>query len=152
MTICQIARFTSAVIILTASVSVAQEARRFATKGTTELGGSMTLQSSTPVTNGNTGDATTVFSFQPFVGYFIDDGFEFGLDPFGITSITFSGSSFTQVMVLVAPSYNFRTEGIAYPFIEALLGFTSQSNGSSLSGFTWGGRGGVKLAITDKGL
>ena len=55
-------------------------------------------------------------------------------------------------MILVAPSYNFQTEGIAYPFIEALLGYTSQSDGSSRSGFSWGGRGGVKIAVTDKGL
>lgn len=139
---------TLAIIASLASVSFAQEARKFAAKGCTELGGSVSFQSLTPVTNGNTGDAVTIFSFAPFIGYFVADGFEIGVNPLGITSV----SSTTQIMILAAPSYNFTTEGIAYPFIEALLGYTSQSNGSSRSGFTWGGRGGVKLAVTDKGL
>jgi len=141
-----------AVLIVFASISPAQETKKFALKGSTELGGSISFQSLTPVSNGNTGDATTIFSLAPYIGYFVADGFEIGLNPLGITSISLSGSSATQVMIFAAPSYNFKTEGIAYPFIEALLGYTSQSNGSSRSGFSWGGRGGVKLAVTDKGL
>jgi len=141
-----------AVHIVFASVSSAQETKKFALKGSTELGGSISFQSLTPVSNGNTGNVTTIFSLAPYVGYFVTDGFEIGLNPLEITSISLSGSSATQVMIFAAPSYNFKTEGIAYPFIEALLGYTFQSNGSSRSGFSWGGRGGVKLAVTDKGL
>ena len=144
--------FTLAMIVCIASVSFAQDGKKFATKGSTELGGSISFQSLTPVSNGNTGTTTTIFSLAPFIGYFVTDGFEIGLNPLGITSIGFSGSSTTQIMILAAPSYNFKTEGIVYPFIEALLGYTSQSNGSSRSGFSWGGRGGIKLAVTDKGL
>lgn len=138
--------------VLFASISNAQEMKKFALKGSTELGGSISFQSLTPVSNGNTGDATTVFSLMPYIGYFVTDGFEIGLNPLGIASYSFSGNSTTQVMIFAAPSYNFKTEGIAYPFIEALLGYTSQSDGSTRSGFSWGGRGGVKLAITNQGL
>lgn len=141
-----------ALLLFAASVSSAQEKERFALKGSTELGGSISFQSLTPVSNGNTGEATTVFSIAPYIGYFVADGFEIGVNPLGITSVSFSGSSATQIMILAAPSYNFRTGGIGYPFIEALFGYTSQSNGSSRSGFSWGGRGGVKLAVTEKGL
>jgi hypothetical protein len=144
--------FTLAMIVCIASVSFAQDGKKFATKGSSELGGSISFQSLTPVSNGNTGDATTIFSLAPFIGYFVTDGFEIGLNPLGITSISYSGSSATQIMILAAPSYNFKTEGIVYPFIEALLGYSSQSNGSTRSGFSWGGRGGVKLAVTDTGL
>ena len=140
--------------LLIAAQSNAQEPRKFATMGTTELGGSISFISSTPVYNGNTGTATTIFSLAPFIGYFVSDGFEIGVDPLGVTVISSSGSSsYTQVMIFAAPSYNFKTNGNTYPFIEGLLGYASQSSGSSSnSGFSWGGRGGVKLAVTDKGL
>ncbi len=146
---------TSLIVVmlaLPAQVSLAQETNRFALRGCTELGGSISFQSVTPVSNGNSGDATTVFSLSPFIGYFPADGFEIGVNPFGITSATHSGHTATQVMIFAAPSYNFKTEGIAYPFIEALIGYTSQTDGSTFSGFSWGGRAGVKLAVTGKGL
>jgi hypothetical protein len=133
-------------------VSVAQDGKKFASKGSTELGGSISFQSVTSVYNGKTGDATTVFSLAPFVGFFVADGFEIGVNPLGITSISYSGHSATQIMIFAAPSYNFDTDGIVYPFIEALIGYTSQSSSSSRSGFSWGGRGGIKLAVTGKGL
>jgi hypothetical protein len=145
-----------AIIVCIASVSFAQEGKKFATKGSTELGGSISFQSLTPVSNGNTGDATTIFSVAPFIGYFVADGFEIGLNPLSITSISYpnNSDSYIQITIFAAPSYNFNTESIAYPFIEALLGYTSsQSIGWNLGGgFSWGGRGGVKLAVTDKGL
>ena len=144
--------FTLAIIMCIASMSLAQEGKKFATKGSIELGGSISFQSLTPVSNGNTGDATTIFSVAPYIGYFVTDGFEIGLNPLGFTSISYTGGSVKEVMIFAAPSYNFKTEGIIYPFIEALLGYTSFSNGSSESGFSWGGRGGVKIAVTDKGL
>lgn len=141
-------------ILFVTTETMAQEGKKFALKGSTELGGSISFQSLTPVSDGNTGTASTIFALAPYIGYFVVDGFELGLNPFGITSISYSGSSATQVAIFFAPSYNFSTQSIAYPFIEGLLGFTSQSSGSSetLSGFSWGGRGGVKLAVTDKGL
>lgn len=148
----QFAVATLAIVACIASASFAHEGKKFATKGCTELGGTISFQSLTPVFDGNTGSATTIFALAPFIGYFVSDGFEIGLNPLGLTSVSYGGSSATQIAIFAAPSYNIRTEGIAYPFIEALLGYTSQSNSSSRSGFSWGGRAGVKLAVTDKGL
>ena len=135
------------------SMSVAQESKRFALKGSTELGGSISYMSTTSVSNGTAADhALNIIALQPFVGYFVADGFEISVNPLGIESISYNGNSTTQIMVFIAPSYNFKTEGITYPFLEALVGYTSQSNGSTNSGISWGLRGGVKLALTDKGL
>jgi hypothetical protein len=145
-------------ILFVTTDTIAQEAKKFALRGATELGGSIGFTSVTPVTNGNTGSATTAFSIAPFIGYFVADGFELGVNPLGIAYTSYSGGgSVTQVMIFFAPSYNFSTQSIVYPFIEALLGYTSASasgGGSSAtaSGFSWGGRGGIKVAVTDKGL
>lgn len=130
----------------------AQENRAFATKGCTEVGGSVSLQSITPVINGANGTSTTILTVSPFIGYFIADGFELGFDPFSVAYANSSGHSSTSVMILVAPSYNFDLHDKASPFIEALVGLSSQSNGSSLSGLTWGGRAGVKIGVTGKSL
>ena len=129
--------------------SSSQGTKRFAMEGTTELGGSISFLSVTPVSNGRSGDSYTIFSFSPFIGYFITDGFELGVDPFAITT---TSGSITVVNVLVAPSYNFKTDGIAYPFVEGLLGYSSISDGSTSNGVSWGLRGGVKLAVVDQGL
>lgn len=48
--------------------------------------------------------------------------------------------------------YNFKTGGKAYPFIEALVGYTAITGGGDVSGLSWGGRMGLKIAVTDKGL
>lgn len=129
----------------------AQDVKTFATKGAVELGGNIAFESETFVSPGFTDNSVTAISLAPFVGYFVDDGFEIGVNPLGISYSSYSGSSTTQVMIFVAPSYNFKTSSIAYPFIEALLGYTAQSESGSYSatskGFSWGGRGGVKLAV-----
>ena len=116
----------AAAICILSATSFAQNGGKFATQGVTELGGNVIFESATPVVNGNTGDATTIFALEPFIGYFVSDGFELGLDPFGIISTHIPDATTTQVMILAAPSYNFKTEGIAYPFIEGLVGYTSQ--------------------------
>jgi len=138
--------------VLVGSASLAQPGKKFATAGDIELGGSISFQTTSPVYNGRTGDAMTIFSLSPFIGFFVANGLEVGLNPLGITVISYSGSSATSVMVFAAPSYNLNTGGNVYPFIEALLGYTAESNSSSVSGFSWGGRGGLKIALTGKGL
>ncbi len=147
-------RYLVIMVLLTMMVQVAsgQEQKSFATEGTGEIGGNISFQSLTPVANGVSGDATTIFAFSPFVGYFPADGFEIGLDPLGITSISSGGHSTTEVMFFVAPAYNFKTQSNVYPFIELLLGYTSQSNSSTESGFSWGGRGGVKVDVVSHAL
>lgn len=130
----------------------AQGSKTFASKGVTELGGSISFQSQTPIIDGNSLAGSSIFSFSPYVGYFVADGFELGFNPPGISTFSAGGKTVTQLTIFAAPSYNFRTEGIAYPFFEALLGYTSSSDGATQSGFSWGGRGGVKLAITGGAL
>lgn len=120
----------------------------FASPGVVELGGSLSFTSTTGVAGGQTGSSHSLFTFSPYAGVFITDGFELGFNPFQITS----GDGFSSVLILLAPSYNFRTASIAYPFIEALLGYASQSDGSSRSGFSWGLRGGAKLAVGGNSL
>jgi hypothetical protein len=116
--------------------------KSFASKGATELGGNISFQSVSGL---------SIFSFTPSVGYFVGDGFELGLDPLGISTVWSGGSASTQLTILAAPSYNFVTNGFVYPFIGALLGYTHDSGGSK-GGFTWGGSGGVKFAVTSGAL
>jgi hypothetical protein len=125
---------------------------QFASGGVVELGGNVTFQNIIPVSNGKTGNSYSVFTFAPFIGFFAADGLEIGFNPLGITYVSLSGTSYTQLRILLAPSYNFKTNGNSYPFIEGLLGYTSYSNSESYNGFSWGGRAGVKIGITDSGL
>ena len=137
-----------ATILVLSSQASAQGASGFAIKGGTELGGSLSFQSLA----GNGLTTSSLFSFTPYVGYFVADGFELGFNPLGISIRSSGHTASTSLMVLAAPSYNFHTEGVAYPFIEALLGYTSNAVGNSQGGFSWGGRGGVKLAVTGNAL
>jgi hypothetical protein len=141
------------VCIFFAATSEAQVGR-FARKGVMELGGSVSFNSITPVINGNSGNATSVFAIQPYLGYFLFDGFELGVNPLGITITSPpTGDSQTELGFFLAPAYNFYVGGIVYPFIEGLIGYTSVSQGgSSASGISFGGRGGIKVALTGKGL
>jgi hypothetical protein len=125
----------------------------FAQKGEIELGGSLGYMSSTPVYGGQTGTATSTIQLSPYFGYFISDGFELGVDPFSIVSISSGGSSMTQILFLIAPSYNFTTSGNIYPFVEGLIGYSSISGGGTTgSGLCWGLKGGIKINITGNGL
>lgn len=145
--------FSLALAFCLPSSSYSQSMKEFAKKGTFEAGGSISYQSSTFVSGGETSDdALNVFSFQPFFGYFVTDGFEIGVNPFGFTSISYGDESASEGNIFLASSYNFKAGKVTYPFIEALIGYSFSSNGSDRSGFSWGGRGGLKLAVTDKGL
>lgn len=127
-----------------------QGSEGFATKGTTEAGGSISFMSMWQVYNGQTSEASsTTLTCAPFVGYFVSDGFEIGANPLGITLYN---SGLAVINIFVAPSYNFKTEGNAFLFIEALLGYTAQTNGTTYSGVSWGGRAGVKTAVAGHAL
>jgi hypothetical protein len=132
--------------------SVSHQVGGFARKGVVELGGGITFQSLTPVQNDQTDDAITVFLMMPYIGYFVTDGFQIGVNPLGIGTMNYKNESTTAIMALLAPSYNFSTGGSAYPFVELLLGYTALSNGTERSGFTWGGRGGAKIEVGESGL
>ncbi len=130
--------------------------KSFASPGCVELGGSFsfTSQSFTYPNGGGTSPATTVMLFAPYVGYFPVKGFELGLNPFSIESISNgSGGNTTSLLFIFAPSYNFNTHSIVYPFIEGNIGYNSKSIGTSTeTGACFGARAGVKLAIATHAL
>jgi len=60
------------VIILIFFGSVSISAQGFANRGVWELGGMIGFSSTTEVYDGETGDdALTLFTFEPYVGYFV---------------------------------------------------------------------------------
>ena len=133
------------------------QTKSFAREGVTELSGSVSFQSFTEVDNDQSGDATTFFSFAPQVGYFVSDGFELGLQTGialipGLSIVTPPrGDATTVFQFFLAPSYNVVTpDGKVYPFVEAQIGYTSASSGnSSLTGFSYGARGGLKIPVVE---
>ncbi len=138
--------------------SMAQSLTGFAAKGTIELGGNISYQRTSVITQGTEFPTQTnsVFSFLPYAGYFLADGFEIGLNPLGIQTYWDSQDKITNLMVLLVPSYNFDIGGNVYPFVEAQLGYSEEIFGGSLAelnpskrdGLSWGGRAGIKLVIT----
>ena len=137
------------------TVSVAQE-QSFPLKGTIELAGTIAYANYTLVYQGQKGDATSLFSFSPQVGYFVTENFEVGLSS-GVVllpGLSFQSSgenSTTGLQLFATPAYHFSSGGSNLtPFIEAQLGYTSLASSSGLSdvkrsGFSYGGRGGVKF-------
>ena len=131
--------------------------RHFATKGVVELGGSIAFQASRPVVNGTTGDPVFLLSAAPYAGYFVLDEFELGVNPVGVAWSKDGDNTVTDIRVFAAPSYNIRTGSVVYPFVEGLAGLTvriSGTEGSSTttSGFSWGGRGGIKIGLPGRSL
>lgn len=134
-----------------------QPRKHFASPGTVELGGSMTFAASQPVTAGTTGKWIYDFSMSPYAGYFVIEGLELGINPAGVAVSNSGDTTAVQLRILFAPSYNFRTPTMVTPFVEGLAGFTSASlihSGSttSRSGFTFGGRAGIKVALIERGM
>jgi hypothetical protein len=145
--------------IMYSSTIIAQN-KPFATKGVVELAGNVSFSSFTPVSHGNTGDATSFFVLAPQIGYFLSDGVEIGLTTGisllpGLTVISPTGGESTTItQFFFSPAYNVITKNKSlYPFIEANLGYTSESAGNnSDAGFSYGGRAGVKIVAVDNFL
>jgi len=121
--------------------------RQFAVKGITEISEAVSYSNFTSVSNGETGDAFSIFTFAPQIGYFVTDGFElsFGtgislLPGFSVISPE-DGESSNLLQFFFSPGYNFQTNNSTlFPFVEAQLGFTSSSSGNNTqSGFSYGG-------------
>ena len=146
--------------IISATGTFAQQVqprKRFASPGTIELGGSMTFAASQPVLAGRTGSWVYDFSMFPYAGYFVIEGLELGINPAGVTVSNSGDTTAVQLRILFAPSYNFRTPTMVTPFVEGLAGFTSASlihsgTTTSRSGFTFGGRAGIKVALIERGM
>ena len=140
--------------ILLVSTCSSQE-KDFGKAGTVEIAGSVSFSSITPVSHGRTGEATTLLSLGPEIGYFVADGFEIGFNPGislipGVSVITPSeGEGLTIMQLFAYPAYNFHTEGNPVsPFLQVPFGYTAMtSNDFTQSGFSWGVKGGLKVTI-----
>ncbi len=141
-------------VIFSAQVAFPQTPE-YATKGVLELGGTVSFSSIADVSNGRTGDATTLFTLAPRMAGFVADGFQIGFSP-GISFLPTSGltvmspprgESTTLLQLFAFPAYVVRTPGQKYyPFIEVPVGYTRISSGDNAqSGFSWGLRGGIKV-------
>jgi hypothetical protein len=118
---------------------------QFARTGVIEAGGDISFSSTKTVIDGESvGNSVNVFTFSPYFGYFITDGFELGVKP-TISSISSGGGTSTAVYFFAAPAYNFLTESSVYPYLEGLLGYASHSNGTTRSGLSFGLGGGLKI-------
>ena len=140
----------------TLAQSVSSSDKEYATKGVFELGGDIGYSSYTSVTAGQTSSTTyTSFSLTPSIGYFVTDGLQLALDPFSlsVSSHTGASSSPTEIHIMGGLGYAFKTQGSAYPFIQGLAGYSTYSSGStSLNGFSWGAKGGVKIVIASHAI
>ena len=154
--------FLALVLITCHPLLIAQETG-FAMRGITELGGTISYASYTPVSNGSTDDATSIFSLAPQVSYFVADGFEIGFSPGvafllfppGVTSLSGKGSgSSTAIQLWLTTAYNIQTQSKAvFPFVELQAGYTSSNDwlfgSSKASGFSYGFKGGVKVVAVE---
>lgn len=101
------------------------------------VGGDAGFNSTTPVHDGTSGDATTTISINPTLGYFVIDNLAVGLN-LGFTTVTDQGSQF-----VVGPlvRYYFVNLGeSAKLFGQGRFNFvsTSPDQGDSVSGTQWG--------------
>ncbi len=133
-------------VILLGSIAFSQD---FGKQGVIEFGGTAGFMSATPVYDGETGDATSYFMLEPSIGYFVIDGLEVGLNPLSIVSESPSeGDALTTIGAWAFGAYHFMTMGKTYPYIEALLGYTSMSSGdNSYGGLAYGVGAGAKFEI-----
>jgi len=120
----------------------------FANEQTWELGGSVGVSSTTQVNYGHTSEAMTNIAFHPYAGYFFLDGFEVGLIP-GIDYYKQGGWDYSTFVIYLSPAYNFKTNSIAYPYIQGGIGYNSVGGEGmkTRSGLAWDIEGGVKLNL-----
>ncbi|MFH1198065.1 MAG: opacity family porin [bacterium] len=148
--------FTLFVIIFftNSSGSLAQD---YAKKGALEIGGNVFFTMTTTVSNGESAENSTItFGAEPYIGYFITNGFEIGLLPTFINS-SYDEDSETVLGIFLAPAYVFDLKSKVFPFIEARVGYNSVTfddgnNSSTSSGISFGGRAGVKVVLGKNAL
>jgi hypothetical protein len=150
------------IVFLGSSVAFGQADRSqrrdlFAYRGTWELGGSLGFLASTPVVDGSTGETGYTLMATPYVGYFPIHGLEVGANPLAITWSKQGGTTTTELRMLGSVGYNFFAGSSLFPFAEGLAGYTRQETSSggsttSLSGFTWGLRAGLKVALLEQSV
>jgi hypothetical protein len=151
------------IIILLFSASACSVHAQYATRGVAEFGGSIAYSSSKLVSDGDVQDnSLAILNFMPYVNYFIIDGFSIGLSP-GVNMFKYTGySAITNYNLFVVPGFTFSTGKSIFPYVEAMLGYTGLSSDNITaesytekldnSGFSWGGKAGVKLLVGHNGL
>jgi hypothetical protein len=152
--------FTILVFVL--SVSIVTFSQDFAKKGMWELGGSVGFTSSTYVSAdiNDPNGATTTFSISPEAGYFITDNFELSLLPFSFISSSYHTYSSSQFNFLLAPTWNFEMHSNIYPYIQALIGYGTESFKNdvpygydyTVSGADYGFQAGIKLQVAKSSI
>ncbi|MGA8265545.1 MAG: hypothetical protein WB779_13970 [Ignavibacteriaceae bacterium] len=127
---------------------------QYATKGTVELGGSVSYSSTTAVSNGTTAsESTSLFQFMPYASYFFLDSFSVALSP-GINILSPAGATDNTKIygIFVVPGYTFNMKSNVFPFVEGLVGYTALKSGSTdNSGISFGGKGGIKVILGKNG-
>ncbi|MGD0037261.1 MAG: hypothetical protein ABSC53_08220 [Bacteroidota bacterium] len=137
------------------SQSIVQNSNAFASRGTFEIGGNASYEYLSIITQGSEFSNYNLISIMPYVGYFVSDNIELGMNPFGYRRYWDSNSTTNVITMIFSPSYNFKTDGTVYPFIEAQLGYTDEiysDSGQTYDGFIWGTRAGIKYAVINHGL
>ncbi len=84
--------------------SVAQDPKPFAAKGVVELGGSLSYQYTSSISQGIEIGHTNLLSILPYVGYFVNDNVEIGVNPLGIQTYWVNSNTSTAYKILVAPA------------------------------------------------
>lgn len=123
----------------------------FAKANTWEIGGSISYSHTFAETD--YGKDANYIKAAPYAGIFVTEGLEIGFIP-AVEYFSYGSSNYTTVQMFLAPSYNFYTNSIAYPYIQAGVGFSgaSGSGSSSSSGLVWSLEGGVKLHVFKNAL
>ncbi len=122
-----------------------------------ELGGSASYSYSQPVSNGTTSDGAHSVAVMPYVGYFVAEGIEIVANPLGFSLWKGGSTTVIDVRILGGVAYNAKVQPGIYPFLEGLAGLALRSYDAdgaktTASGFSWGGRGGVKFSVTSHGM
>ena len=144
------------IFLLISSNSPAQTKQNFAKQNTWEVGGSVSFSYTQYVSNGKANDkGLNIFKLYPYVGYFVTDGFEIGIIPAIELESYGGGATSNSFAIYVAPSYNFYTKSLAYPYVQGAFGYNDVSSGgssTSASGIAWALEGGVKINIAGSSL
>lgn len=131
--------------------------RLFPRTGAVELSGTIAYANYSLVYQGHTGESTSLISFSPQAGYFFTGNIEIGISSGvillpGLSVQSGGGRSTTAFQLFLTPAYHLLlgSETII-PFAEAQLGYTSlgATGFDSRSGFSYGGRGGIKVVPVD---
>ena len=146
--------FLAAIFFIGQSVSIGQE-KNFPQSGLIELSGSIAYANYSLTFQGQKEETTSIISFSPQVGYFLTKNFEIGLSTGvvllpGLSFQSQGGNNISALQLFATPSYYFLLdESNLTPFVEAQLGYTSLAasgeNSVSRSGFSYGGRAGIKF-------